>query len=255
MKKRRIITILGCVFAMLFTYSCFDGLYEVFMRSMVSDYGIPAELVLAKTYQSRLIQVEFKTSGIAGKKSHPVLYNYWCQKHGDMSYNREETIHQSYEIYPHRFIAADYTAIEVTCDTDWDADHPAGTPLNDIMMFYAVSPIKYIRSGYTEMYDWDSNENSRYFKDYMLNHAVAYKGTVAQGVTPFYPIMKPVDELMPEDMILLGTGNLYSGNFGGTMCFLLEFRSLSAKTEDRTITVTVTTDKEETFSASIELTL
>jgi len=258
MKKRNIIRVIVIITGMaLSAHACNDSIYEVFTRSMVTDYGIPEEMVVDKTFQRNLLEVQFYTSGIMNKTTRTSDYDSWCRKHGDMSYNREIEIHKSYEVYPHEFIAVDYASIEVTCDTEWGENHPAGSSLGDIVTLYAVSPIKYIRSGYTQTYDWDAGEHPKYFVQYMGNSALPYRyhGTVAAGVTPFHPVIKRLDRLTPEDMELLGTGNLSDRGDGRTMSFLLEFDTRSLPGQHRTITVTVNTDEGKTFSASIELTM
>lgn len=45
---------------------------------------------------------------------------------------------------------ADVLSVTVTCDSDWDDAHPAGTPLNDIILFTTYSYRDYIRSGYND---------------------------------------------------------------------------------------------------------
>ena len=78
------------------------------------------------------------------------LYDELCLKYGDMTYNREEFV--VYGSEP-RFLAYSPVSIDIVSDVDFDAEHPAGTSLNDIVVFDAYSSKPYIDSGYVE-YDW-----------------------------------------------------------------------------------------------------
>ncbi len=42
------------------------------------------------------------------------------------------------------------TAISIVCDADYDANHPKGTPLNDVMVLSFLDNLGFIRSGYQE---------------------------------------------------------------------------------------------------------
>lgn len=46
------------------------------------------------------------------------------------------------------FYADNFTAVRVVSDRDWDAEHPAGTPLNDKMNIRYTSCAEFIGSGY-----------------------------------------------------------------------------------------------------------
>lgn len=260
MKKKSIAIVLA-VFASLIAIMISCGKFnfvEVHVRSMVNAYYTPKELQIYKTNKRGIFSLKMITTG--GKYGYynsegdaKYFYDTWCRKHGDMTYDRKVEFGNSSTGYilPHAFVAADYTSVNITCDVDWDDRHPAGTSLNDIVMFYSTSPIKYIESGYTELYDWGEVDAPDIFYKSMYNHGYIYKRSIAEGISPFHPVIKPVNELTQEDMVLLGSGDVESNN----VFAILEFTSMPDSYAERTITVTVTTDKEETFSASIELAL
>ena len=80
------------------------------------------------------------------------LYQQLSIKHNDISYDSKVPI--SYPpgivlgvgsaIYP------DWVSISVTCDSDFDASHPAGSELNDIMKGEFQSSFLYIKGGYKD---------------------------------------------------------------------------------------------------------
>ena len=219
---------------------------------MVSHYAYPSELLLKSVPEDRAaIRLVMETSGEFNSGSYQsyerVRYDDWCEKHGDMSYNRNVTMSQSTERYPHKFVAADYVSVEVTSSADWDDDHPAGAPLGDIAMFYSASPIKYIRSGYAKTYGWYDPSIPYYFNNYMVNRSVEYKYSSAVGTTPFHAVKKKVSELTPEDLVLLG-----SGDYRETLA-IIKFITLPTAEKSHTITVTLTTDEEQVFSATLAM--
>ena len=234
---------------------------------MVSTYGIPEGLGLDRVsksnYGSPYYEVVIGISiiiplgdivsynSVGGDKT---LYDEWCQKHGDMSYNRKEE-YKIGDTPPHEFVAADYTAIEIVSDTDWDTEHPAGTSLADIAMFYSASPIRYIQSGYSREYDWSDTPMPGYVYKHMQNWThLRLRDGIYKGKTPFYPVKKLASELKPEDMVLLGSGDLMYGSRGGrTPIGFLEFTTRPTKNKTHNITVTLTTDEGEVFSDTIQM--
>ncbi len=52
--------------------------------------------------------------------------------------------------HPNSGIINTPTAISIVCDADYDADHPKGTPLNDLMVLFFWDNLGYIKGGYVE---------------------------------------------------------------------------------------------------------
>ena len=75
--------------------------------------------------------------------------------------------------------------LEVWSSADWDAEHPAGTSLNDLARFSSNTPWPYIQSGYTQKYHEQLNGE-------------------------YYPVDKLISELTPDDMTLLPRGGVFS---------------------------------------------
>lgn len=78
----------------------------------------------------------------------------------------------------------DFVNLEVWSSADWDAEHPAGTSLNDLARFSSNTPWPYIQSGYTQKYHEQLNGE-------------------------YYPVDKLISELTPDDMTLLPRGGFY----------------------------------------------
>ena len=104
------------------------------------------------------------------------VYDALCEKYNDVTYNRK--VRYSYdEYYPPR-CSCFFTDLEIWSTADWDAGHPAGTPLDDIVRFKSDTPWPYIRSGYTQRYS-DKKRGE------------------------YYPVYCLVSELTADDMTLL----------------------------------------------------
>ena len=66
------------------------------------------------------------------------VYDALCEKYNDVTYNRK--VRYSYdEYYPPR-CSCFFTDMEIWSTADWDAGHPAGTPLDDIVRFKSDTP-------------------------------------------------------------------------------------------------------------------
>ena len=144
-------------------------------------------------------------------------YEELCEKHNDTYYNRRVEINHSV-VGPTPWLrcARDFVGLEVWSSADWDAEHPAGTSLNDLTRFSSETPWPYIRSGYVEKYS-DEKDGE------------------------YYPIDKLVAELTPDDMTLLP-------EYG----FRIAFKKLAAEHGKHTLFVRLTADDGTVFEASEE---
>ena len=130
---------------------CWIG-YEHFSRSYIQEYlmydGIEVRRHIATStknidlYVNVTHRVNFLSEG-----NDKAVYDKLCEANGDISYNQE--VHLPLDVptimctYPH------FAAINVYSDKDFDANHPAGTPLNDLMTISYYTAAPYIASGYT----------------------------------------------------------------------------------------------------------
>jgi hypothetical protein len=145
-----------------------------------------------------------------------------CEKYNDTWYNQAILAPWAYEAS-----ADEFTAIEVVSDLDWDADHPAGTSLADIITFLGSSPYRFIQSGYADVYDW-ANAPDEYL---MLD----------LGYGPgSWPIEKRLTELTREDLTLLDTK------------FILRFDTMPTLEQEHNLTLTMLSD-EKTLGSIVKV--
>lgn len=131
-----------------------------------------------------------------------------------MTYNRK--VRYSYGEYNRPRCSCFFTDLEIWSTADWDAGHPAGTPLDDIVRFESDTPWPYIRSGYTQRYS-DKKRGE------------------------YYPVHCLVSELTADDMTLLPD------------YFFILFTSRPALDLQHTIRVRLTDDAGNVYEAGIDV--
>lgn len=77
-------------------------------------------------------------------------YDAICAKHGDVTYNRNVGLVS--DIITEWGLHPDIASVTVTSDKDFDAAHPAGTPLNDCAELTYRSAYDYVSSGYDQSF-------------------------------------------------------------------------------------------------------
>lgn len=179
------------------------------------------------------IEVSDFQSKDEGKKA---KYYELCAKYGDTSYNRKIEIDNNLVI--RSFFINDFIDVEVTSDKDFDAEHPAGTSLNDVIRFVSVSPWPYIKSRYTDTFDWN---NTSLQSDYIQTIHNMYMDET------HHPIDVPLSEVTVDDMTLLGFGD------GEYICSLF-FTTGPTDNKQHTFTVTITEADGNTMSATCDFT-
>ncbi|MBR5056256.1 MAG: hypothetical protein IKX03_03560 [Bacteroidales bacterium] len=117
----------------------YDGVLDCQM-TYVDDRG-PC-LYFDLTSSDDISIVSYNSASQGDKKA---VYDSLCIKHSDTGYHgpdpfSNEPVKKCY--------AKDFTSISVVSNKAFDADHPAGTPLNDIIVYDAYSPYRWIKSGY-----------------------------------------------------------------------------------------------------------
>ena len=151
-------------------------------------------------------------------------YESLCARYGDTDYNRTEftwTIQRDY-------LADNIVSIEVRSAADFDAQHPAGTLLNDLCTLLSASPLPYIESGYTQTYDWDADPEG-YAAD--PRHREYFPNAPENiGSTPF---ALPLADCRADDLRLMGDGK-------NTLCLLRFDRAPQAGAEVQPLTITLT---------------
>ncbi len=139
-------------------------------------------------------------------------YEALCERYGDTSYSG---IRKFLPTYFGGYDALWYNivSIDVTSVVDYDAEHPAGTSLNDLCELISWTPRDYLASGYTDRYDWTTPpdyipEDYRYITFYDFDQ-------VNDGLHPF---KVSLSDYNADDLFLMGSGQLHQGPL-----FLLRF--------------------------------
>ncbi len=135
-------------------------------------------------------------------KADKARYREKCERYGDFGFDYNFRYSPT-DRWMHAFQDYEFQRIEITSDKDFDAAHEAGTSLADVFVFVSVSPIRFIRSGYTDKADWsDAPENACAFLGYDPEREY------------YHPVYGIVSELDPADLILLGGHDNYDMRIG-----------------------------------------
>lgn len=184
--------------------------------------------------------VEFSLFSTENEKDE---YDRLCIKHNDLNYNQYRLFLMHIASESLAYIDKDFASMDITSDKDYNPAHPAGTDLSDIVRFMSWSPYRFIQSGYSQFYHYDSSDVSKSFS--LVMPIYFDKKWFSNGTdATCYPIDKMVDELRPEDLILLGHDWTWPI---GILCF----ETLPAESGGHTITVRMTTDDGEILEDSI----
>lgn len=84
------------------------------------------------------------------------IYEQLCEKHNDIGYNEWEVDNRDLDSgdFNYRMVYwKDFVAIDVISDRDFDTEHPAGSSLGDVVMYWGFSYWEYVKSGYTFIYE------------------------------------------------------------------------------------------------------
>lgn len=172
-------------------------------------------------------------------------YKDKCAEHGDEGFPFE--FRYGPDLMPNSFPDKDFTAIEVVSDADFDEQRPAGSRLDDMMLFCSASPWPFIRSGYSRQADWSDGDIPFVMRHYY--HIVEPYDT--ENSRSYHPVYGKASEMGADELTLLG-GDEGGGRRGliGVMTFLKEPDSGG----EHNITVTLVAADGERYSASVAVT-
>ena len=174
---------------------------------------------------------------IYSAQSNVDAFKQFCEKHGDTKKSpigSFRQITQSDACIYHFF--KDFTTLEVTSDQDFDAAHPAGSSLLDIIHYATDSPYRVLRNNYQTV-----------FSDNALTVEVTDDKYLSEfyGEGPFYRqlfnIFKQASDLQPGDLSILG--NIY-----------LSFNKLPDSIGPRNIKIKMTADDGTVYDFETVLT-
>ena len=194
--------------AVLLCMGCDKDKYHIF-KSYVTRYYFSENIQLKITdagniaiyreYTSENDKVKTAVYSFDAKGEEKKRYDELCKSHNDISYNQK----RRYIKFPGWGIcsAIDFREIDVVSDKDFDAEHPAGTSLKDIVRFVSVSPKKFIDSGYQETFNWEKNEPKIFKKEKETNKLFSY--SELKNYFPINGLLKDIGsnemQMLPED--------------------------------------------------------
>ena len=166
-----------------------------------------------------------------------VVYDSLCKVHNDLGYDKK----RGYIAMPDWGSCStfDIAHIDVVSNANFDAQHPSGTSLNDLVYFISVSPKKYIDSGYNYSYDWANKTPEIFDKEQEM-----YNFRNSSESSNYNPINKKLSETAIDEMVLLPA--YYFG--------YLVFDSSPTTIKKHTLTVTFSLCNGKVISKTIEKT-
>ena len=151
MKNYRHIKIFLIVLTLLLVYGCCTTQHYI-SRSYINTYKLYDGIELSRSLSRSTknidinINVTHRVGSFSENAADKDLYEKICIEYGDTAYNSDIFIHNN--IIPEMSNYPHFTSINVTSDKDFDENHPAGTPLNDVIKIIYNSAYNYVSSGY-----------------------------------------------------------------------------------------------------------
>ncbi len=188
--------LLSIVTALLYQ-SCDRARYHVF-KSYVTRYCKFEDIGIDTTKAGNIIirgKGRVKHYSWRDEGGEKTTYEALCRKHNDLTYNKK----REYRLSPEWGVcsAIDFKEIDIVSNKDFDAEHPAGTSLKDIVRFVSVSPKKFIDSGYKETFNWRRNRPEIFKKDSMI------LSLFQRETENYFPINRLLKDIGTDDMQML----------------------------------------------------
>ena len=184
---------------------------------------------------------------------YPDIYMKLCEKHDDLTYDHTVIVFPWDDYWSHQsFSADDFISVNITSDSDYDEQHPAGASLADIVRFVSLSSYQFIRNGYIA-YDWSSSNIKDLYTD-LYGVTIRSDNKTTSGPGGFYPLNKLLSELQPDDLKVFGPGVKEGWEDKGMLLAYLFFEHPPTLSKTHTFTVTMTTDDGKVFEDTITVT-
>lgn len=217
MKMLRIIRFSFPLLSLMFFASCDYSDGVVFSRSFVMNYvdvvdSIPMEMAGDSIWV--YMHKDYVGSAYRYDDSDKGEYDRICEKNGDMTYNASRIPSETWHTYP----SENWTSISVVSEEDYDAGHPAGSDLSDVIIMETVSPYPFISRG--------------------------YKGE------EYTSISRLISELSSDDLKLIGDCGPYSEGSHNYLCYF-HFSSRRDIPGDLHLTFTIVTETGRKFVSRV----
>jgi hypothetical protein len=138
-----------------------------------------------------------------------------CAKYADTTYSKQRTYTLD-QLAP-AFLADEFDTVTVTTVNAYDASHPAGSKMDDIVTINTCSEYPFISSGYKTTHDWSSVDSDDIWGRW-------YSKSIIMD-TYQSPVLTLLKDIKKHDLAMIG-GKLY---YGANMPFcILHFKSKPA---------------------------
>lgn len=132
------------------------------------------------------------------------IFRSLCQKHGDISKSPVGCFSKFSHQLNFDFFYQDFTAIEVTCEEDFDSSHPAGASLLDIIHYATDTPNRVLKNNYQTKF----NDNTLTYQVIAHNKWYAEYLTENYGDAPVFRqefnTFKKGTDVEQDDLAILG---------------------------------------------------
>ncbi len=187
-------------------------------------------------------------------------YNYWDEgadngwfmekysaKYGDTSFSEELAVVAGPEYEHGPYITPDMKGVIVTSPEDYDAAHPAGVDLGDIIRYSGVSAYPFIRNGYAAIGSVGDYKSECQADSVVLDY-ISWFNRYRDYPNCLTPIFKQCDELTETDLYLNGVKANQIGNVIDPF-FCLTFMSLPEEKGVHEFTLTMNGDDGKVYTA------
>lgn len=250
--KKSMLYILTTAITFIILSGCGCKFIKINSPCMITEY-MKISTIITQTVDTdnRIFKVEYKYSGNInfGPKStdaekEKFLKDY-SAKYGDLSYNMPIMYMEHCNITferPHKSALPDMAKISVTSNKDFDADHPAGTDLGDMIWFSGASLYPYIHNGYKPTYDnINEFETKNGTADNIVLNSISNVNESNSSIrNSSTPIFKYLNELTSEDLYLSG--------IDGDSYFYITLTKEAENKEMHVFTLTMTGDDGSVFT-------
>ncbi|MDO4726910.1 MAG: hypothetical protein Q4A56_06810 [Porphyromonadaceae bacterium] len=201
---KKIVIGLGIVVIFVLLQNCMN--YDVVYRSFITTYLVWSDndidlrntkagnIAITRNYNANSMYVSYDSKG-----KEKELYDKFCKEHNDMTYNnkRNKKVHGPGIA---TVSATDFTSIDIKSNNDFDAEHPAGSSLGDIVRFVSFSPKRFIDSGYKDRSDWVSSKPQIFDREPEIKNNLNVRG---KDLSAFFVINKLLTEIGSDEMQML----------------------------------------------------
>ncbi len=228
------------ILSILFLFPACSPTQSDMFRSYVNTYNNYLDIKLNLTKDGNIeiggtkfenIHYYWKAKG-RGKE----VYDSLCILHNDVSYNTERNYFDGVTTWGHCAMN-DIVSITIQSDNDFDDQHPAGTPLDDVVRFISVSLQKFIDSNYKLTYDWENETPANFGKEEKMADFKNWEES-----ENYHPV-----DIRLSEMTLSNATTLMPIEFFG----YLIFESTPTLLKTHRITVTVHTSDGKAHTSSI----